>query len=194
MAAGQPLTQGDLVLDCPRFGWKENANLAGLTADPTSLSESIEAFREDSIVMTQACDLENRKVNDVVLCPCIPRGEYRHAWEAWMHERKQTVSEKAWKRTCEDVAAGYVWNLAFLSRFDHAGAGTDIRVVDFHRVYTAPLRALESVLAGRQGQRARLRPPYREHLSQAFARFFMRVGLPQSVAFPWDKPDEKPAR
>jgi hypothetical protein len=26
-----------------------------------------------------------------------------------------------------------------------------------------------------------LLPPYREHLSQAFARFFMRVGLPVEV-------------
>jgi len=24
-------------------------------------------------------------------------------------------------------------------------------------------------------------PPYREHLSQAFARYFMRVGLPQDI-------------
>jgi hypothetical protein len=28
-------------------------------------------------------------------------------------------------------------------------------------------------------------PPYREHLSQAFARFFMRVGLPQPVDPSW---------
>lgn len=27
----------------------------------------------------------------------------------------------------------------------------------------------------------RLLPPYREHLSQAFARYFMRVGLPQDL-------------
>ena len=27
-------------------------------------------------------------------------------------------------------------------------------------------------------RRLRLLPPYREHLSQSFARFFMRVGLP----------------
>jgi hypothetical protein len=26
-----------------------------------------------------------------------------------------------------------------------------------------------------------LLPPYREHLSQAFARFFMRVGLPVDI-------------
>jgi hypothetical protein len=31
------------------------------------------------------------------------------------------------------------------------------------------------------GRRLRLLPPYREHLSQAFARFFMRVGLPVDI-------------
>jgi hypothetical protein len=29
--------------------------------------------------------------------------------------------------------------------------------------------------------RLRLLPPYREHLSQSFARFFMRVGLPVDI-------------
>ncbi len=156
------------------------------------MSGSVEAFRDDVIVMTQACDLENRKVRDVVLCPCVPLGEYRQTWEEWMRERGQAPSEKAWKRTCEDIAAGYVWNLAFLNGFVHPEAGTDIRVVDFHEVHTAPLTALESLLGQRQKLRPRLLPPYREHLSQAFARFFMRVGLPQPITFAWDQPAAKP--
>ena len=36
-------------------------------------------------------------------------------------------------------------------------------------------------LAASQGPRLRLNPPYREHLAQAFARFFMRVGLPVDI-------------
>ena len=32
-----------------------------------------------------------------------------------------------------------------------------------------------------QAHRLRLLPPYREHLSQAFARYFMRVGLPVDI-------------
>jgi len=30
-------------------------------------------------------------------------------------------------------------------------------------------------------ERIRLLPPYREHLSQSFARYFMKVGLPQDI-------------
>ncbi len=79
--AGYPLTQGDLITDCPLFGWKADADLMGLTGEAASLSNSVEAFRDDVIVMTQACDLENRKVRDVVLCPCVPLAEYRQGWE-----------------------------------------------------------------------------------------------------------------
>lgn len=32
-----------------------------------------------------------------------------------------------------------------------------------------------------QNSRLRLLPPYREHLAQAFARSFMRVGLPIDI-------------
>ena len=58
------------------------------------------------------------------------------------------------------------------------------RVVDFHYVYTVPRNFLESLLEQRGQTRLRLLPPYREHLSQAFARFFMRVGLPVPITSP----------
>lgn len=57
----------------------------------------------------------------------------------------------------------------------------DHRIVDFHGVYTAPREFLESWNRRRAQPRLRLLSPYREHLSQAFARFFMRVGLPVAI-------------
>ena len=44
--------------------------------------------------------------------------------------------------------------------------------------------------ARRLGNRLRLCPPYREHLAQSFARFFMRVGLP--IDIPEEKVRAKP--
>jgi len=102
-----------------------------------------------------------------------------------MATRNQTPSEKAWKRACEDIANGYVWNQAFLNRFVHPEFATEIRVVDFQDLFTVPRSFLEALLRKRQTARLRLLPPYREHLSQAFARFFMRVGLPQPVDRVW---------
>jgi len=46
-------------------------------------------------------------------------------------------------------------------------------------VFSLPVRFVRKKAA--DGRRLRLLPPYREHLSQAFARFFMRVGLPVDI-------------
>jgi hypothetical protein len=145
----------------------------------------IRAFHEDVVVMSQACDLEHDKVQIVVLCPHVPPETFRAVWQEWMTARHQTPSEKAWKRACEDIANGYVWNQAFLNRFDHADLATSVRVVDFHDLFTVPRSFLEAVLRQRGRPRLRLLPPYPEHLSQAFARFFMRVGLPQPIDRVW---------
>ncbi len=56
----------------------------------------------------------------------------------------------------------------------------ELRIVNFRRVYSLPLTFVRQV-AARRGRRLRLLRPYREHLSQAFARYFMRVGLPQDI-------------
>jgi hypothetical protein len=59
-------------------------------------------------------------------------------------------------------------------------AGFPFSIVNFHSIYAAPKDYLLE-LAGRQNLRIRLRPPYRENLSQAFGKYFMRVGLPLDI-------------
>ena len=53
-------------------------------------------------------------------------------------------------------------------------------VVDFREIQTLPY---EYVLkhASNLNDRWRLKSPYLEHFSQAFARLFMRVGLPSAI-------------
>jgi len=60
------------------------------------------------------------------------------------------------------------------------GIFDDYLVVDFKNVYGIHYSTLENIVK-KQNKRIRLLPPYREHLSQAFARYFMRVGLPQDI-------------
>lgn len=102
-----------------------------------------------------------------------------------MRRMGQTPSAKSWRRYCEDIADGYVWNQVFLNQFSSDTQSLELRVVDFHQLYTVPREILERLLRERGTPRLRLRPPYLEHLSQAFARFFMRVGLPQPIAPAW---------
>lgn len=65
--------------------------------------------------MTQACDLEYEKVVNVILCPHFSLADYRQAWEAEMINRTQNPTEKSWKRHCNDICDGFVWNLTMLN-------------------------------------------------------------------------------
>ena len=179
---GESITQGDVITDCPLLGWNEPAvPEAGGTV---VLSDLARPFAQDVIVMTQACDLANLKVNNVVLCPAVELPAFRDLWEGQIRKAGQNPTVKAWRRSLEDIAAGRVWELSLLDRFASPDAGTDIRVVFFSQVHTLPRSFLDRLLADRGQPRLRLRPPYREQLSQSFARFFMRVGLPQAIALP----------
>ena len=184
--AGERITQGDLILRCPILNWA-GGRLPdiGAAEGAETLRQFVTTFEADVVVMTQACDLEHDKVSNVVLCPHLPLSQYRALWESKMREAGQNPSEKAWRRACDDIANGYVWQQALLNRWSASGAETDLRVVDFHEIYTLPRAFLEGLLAQRGQPRPRLRPPYREHLSQAFARFFMRVGLPAPLDKTW---------
>ena len=53
-------------------------------------------------------------------------------------------------------------------------------VVDFREIYSLPSDYLTDH-AAQLGLRWRLLSPFLEHFSQAFARFFMRVGLPSTI-------------
>lgn len=62
----------------------------------------------------------------------------------------------------------------------HGDWSQEISIVSFREVWSLPLDFVRRMAAA-YGPRPRLRPPYREHLAQAFARYFMRVGLPVDI-------------
>jgi hypothetical protein len=184
-AAEERLTQGDLIFECPVVGWRDGAVKLEGTEEGEILKGVADAFKADVVVMTQACDLAHEKVANVILCPHLALEDYRAVWEAEMKRVGQNPNSKAWKKICDDIRDGFVWNLSILNHYDGEGVSISHRVVDFHNVYSVPRAFLESLLLQRATPRFRLLPPYREHLSQAFARFFMRVGLPVPVTEAW---------
>jgi hypothetical protein len=70
-----------------------------------------------------------------------------------------------------------------LDSWHSAEISIGVRLVDFGRIFGLP-KPFVTQFAASQGKRLRLRSPYREYLSQSFARFFMRVGLPQDIKLP----------
>lgn len=56
----------------------------------------------------------------------------------------------------------------------------EISIISFREIWSLPL-SLVGAYANKLGRRLRMQSPYREHLAQAFARYFMRVGLPTDI-------------
>ena len=176
--ATEPLSQGDLIMRCPLFTWRLDAiDPSGDLESAETLRQSITAVRMDAVVMTQVCDLENNKVENVVLSPHFSLERYREAWERAERERGQNVSDRSWRRHYELIRMRAIPNLSLLNQGETGGLTIGRRVVDFHDLYTAPRSFLEALLEKGGQPRLRLGDAYRINLSQEFASFFMRVGL-----------------
>jgi hypothetical protein len=159
---GDSLEQGDLFDSCPVYIPTHDAvNL------PTADFEWVE---RDLIVLSQTCDLvKNReKVTEVLLCSVWNRSEL-------------TSGHLSTSKGMEDARRGNLPGFHVSAPCDLPSLEREVRVVDFRRVYSLPIAFLRK-RALDDGRRLRLLPPYREHLSQGFARFFMRVGLPVDIA------------
>ena len=159
--SGTTLRQGDYLTDCPVPVFQQPPNDAGNQAFPVA--------GYDLIVLTQNCDLENEKIELVATCPIFPIAEY---------ERANPLLAK--KGRWEEVRKGRVEGLHLLSSPINPSGNREALVVDFRKIYSLPFEFL-SVHANALSSRWRLKSPYLEHFSQAFARFFMRVGLPSSI-------------
>lgn len=185
VACDAPLMQGDLIDECPTLAFKITPEIGGIK-DPAELmvalqkSAGVQPVRV--VVMTQACDLAQGHVQNVILCPIYHVSEFRKGWEELERKHNQNPSERAWKATAKKITDGSEWNLSALDERTDGGVKVPHQIVDFHEVFSLPRDFLEHWLRSTGSARLRLLPPYREHLSQAFARFFMRVGLPLNIS------------
>jgi hypothetical protein len=123
----------------------------------------------DLIVLTQSCDLQNKKVSQVVVCTVNLISEFEETNPAFAKKGK-------WN----DVLAGRIEGLHLLASPTDPDNNREALIVNFREMYSLPYEyllkhALELSL------RWRLKSPYLEHFSQAFARLFMRVGLPSTI-------------
>jgi hypothetical protein len=121
------------------------------------------------IVLSQSCDLENDKVEEILLAAVL---EYEKLVAAEGAANPYIKGAK-WRK------AAINGDLAPYSVLPEADGPPPMPwcLVDFHHLFTLP-KAYAEQFASSVGQRLRLVPPYREHLAQAFARYVMRVGLP----------------
>lgn len=156
--AQDKLSQGDFILSCPIIIPPKSFDM------PT---QEVETY--DVVVMSQSCDLLYDKIGLVLLCPF---------WEITdFEQRNDKFKDKTLK---ESLRRGNLPRYHLLNKCDMESFKYDYLIVDFSNVFSSHIEFLNDFVI-KQGKRLRLLPPYREHLSQAFARFFMRVGLPVDI-------------
>ncbi|MBI2927846.1 MAG: hypothetical protein HYY24_19310 [Verrucomicrobia bacterium] len=161
---GSDLEQGDILENCPVYRPRTDPAIA--EPDTVVFDEDL----HDVIVVTQSCDLAlgREKVSEILLCP------------VWRRSELNAPHHLSTSRGMEEARRGAVPGFHVLAASSEPGLQGEVRVVDFRRVYTLPV-AFVRRQAEQSSPRLRLLPPYREHLSQAFARYFMRVGLPVDI-------------
>ena len=164
---GDSIEQGDILRRCPVFSPPDRLVLPDSPGEePITEFEWVE---RDLTVVSQTCDLVKgrEKLSDVLFCAMWSPAEI-------------VTGHLAELRGLEDARRGNLPPYHLLAACELPGFESDVTIVDFRRVYSLPLSYVRNLAAG-VGDRIRLLPPYRESLAQAFARFFMRVGLPVDI-------------
>jgi len=155
------IMQGDFIYDCP------------VIIPPSDITNEIgldvKIRLYNIVIMSQSCDLVNKNIDLVLVCPIYTLDEF---------EKKSDFYKS--KEGKESLRRGNLPGYHLLNKCEIEGFNTNYLVVDFRNIYGVYFDLLENI-AKKQAKRIRLLPPYREHLSQAFARFFMRVGLPVDI-------------
>lgn len=166
------LFQGDILPDCPYSA------LLAIPPDDIGTREHPDVpvqidLHDGAIIMSQSCDLQPRKegkkkgedrIDNVVSCPV-------HALREFEEKHRDGDVRK-------ELSRGRRIGFYLLPQTpDGAFFKGDSLVVDFHNTFSLPIKLVRQLIL-RKGRRLRVKSLYRESLSQAFGRFFMRVALP----------------
>jgi hypothetical protein len=152
-----PLTQGDIIRDCPLVYWV-------IEATPTGKPQrTARASHERVVVLTQACDLANTKTSNVQV--------------GVVHDARKLVDAGLLKeQTIRDQVRHHrVFGWYFLPAADNLPES----IVDLRDLHTVPRALLQDELIDAGLRVATLKSPFREHLAQHFAVTYSRIALPE---------------
>ena len=159
------LEQGDIIEKCRIICPSESHYQALLQEKPTYVEMNY--IECDCIIMSQSCDLENDKIKHVILCPITTLQTAMKAFELLRSSKGR-----------EQLRQGNLPSYHLLNKIT-LNDKEDFYCVSFHSIFSVPKEYLQALVKDKT--RLRLLSPYKEHLSQSFARYFMRVGLPSGI-------------
>lgn len=158
-----PLAQGDLLMSVPIL--RPDGNLVTMDENVKTIIEPVNV-----VVLSQSCDLtRGGKIDQVLVAPVYQLKDFLAAKPNWNTEEKLESFRK------NQVARFYLMNVNRSPLFL-----TGYLLVDFGAVRSVKYKTIIK-FKDRAGSRVTLISPYKEQLSQQFARFFMRVGLPNDI-------------
>lgn len=162
------ITQGDLLFNCPV------PILSVLDSYESDQTVNADIEYIDGIILTQACDIANGKIDNIILCSITSKTDFEKQLSL------EGKSEKEIRKIIEGIIKGQQNAYHIINHYESNEFRQDYYIINFKDIFSVPI-GLAKQIARQNGTRLRLCPPYREHLSQAFARFFMRVGLPVNI-------------
>ena len=165
LVEGRDLLQGDILEQCPVFRLPPDLSV------PLPNDVDLDVGEQDMVITSQSCDLaEGQKgIEYVALTPLWSltdvTTEFNYFGSPYIRER---------------CRRGNMPGHHMLAACEHDDWEREVRVVSFREVHSLPIDFLRG-FAEQAGKRVRVRSPYREHLAQAYARYYMRVGLPVDI-------------
>jgi hypothetical protein len=153
----EQLEQGDIIFNCPIVQLK-------------FIDENLKAFKgiANVIILSQSCDLENKKVENVLVCRVYEKKEFSKLKTDFTKSRQ------------EQLRKGLFVKYRELEKCNLDPFLLDNLIVDFQETHSLPIDFIIQIVQSTP-KRIRLLPPYREHLAQAFAFFYMRIALPADL-------------
>ena len=165
------IQQGDFIYVCPIV--KPPQNLTELNTEDSSVVK-IETY--NVIIISQSCDIEQNKLEIILVCPFYTFND--------LCQNLGYDTDKNRKKVFNEIKSGRKFSLHMLDKYEDFEL-KDYLIIDFRNIFGVNIDVLKNHISNNHQERIRLAPPYREHLSQAFARFFMRVGLPIDIKNPF---------
>lgn len=169
-SSDEMLEQGDFLFNFP-IPIPPPEIYDALEEDAEEINLEFDIKRFNLVVMTQSCDFQKMEDSEsVILCPC----------EDFLVATENDV-ESAKKDKWAKLIRGQVIQAHLVNKCEIEHHEFDYQVINLRDIYNVPYGYVKEI-ASKIEQRVRLLPPYKEHLAQAFAKQFMRVGLPIDIS------------
>lgn len=175
------ITQGDIFINLPIIKINNYKKLLELDTVDESFELDYDIEYADYIVLTQPCDIAQKKpaLENIILCRIFDVDEVGYSAENVEGFDKGELCSIIQGREPQFHILNKCEEFSYYDDSFNMN-GFNCHVVNFDTIEKVPIDALKKY-AKRVSKRLRLLPPYREHLSQAFAKYFMRIGLPCDI-------------